>query len=275
MIFLTNGEMYAQSTSIATYNSFAMAQAAPLISMFPSSTWTVVGSTSTVNANVNAPNDKVGGSYLPVYETNGALVSSQSSGGLYAGSILTPVDYDQHGALNVAPVWTGSTATGTVAVGYPLGSTNGLGPSEIGNCLYANSTWLSTGESTNPQYGSFYTLSSILTAPSAAAPVLTASGATGQIWNDHNPLQQPVAVDSGLTLSSSEADLSGASMTIGSGFHPGADSLNYASIDGISGSYNSNTGLLTLSGSATPAAVPGGFGIGYVFHHRRLWHTVD
>ena len=62
-----------------------------------------------------------------------------------------------------------------------------------------------------------------------------------------------VALDSGLTLSDpSNPDLSSATVAIASGFLSG-DTLAFTNELGITGSYNSGTGVLTLSGTATVA----------------------
>ena len=81
-----------------------------------------------------------------------------------------------------------------------------------------------------------------------AAPVVTASGSTGQTFTLGSAA---VAVDSGLTVTSNDTDITGASLTITS-VHSG-DTLHFSSQNGITGSFNSGTGVLTLSGSATPA----------------------
>jgi hypothetical protein len=79
------------------------------------------------------------------------------------------------------------------------------------------------------------------------APVVTPSGATSTFTFGGSA----VAVDSGLTVSSYDNDLSGATVTISAGTLLSGDTLNFTSQNGISGSYASGT--LTLSGSATPA----------------------
>jgi alpha-L-arabinofuranosidase len=59
-----------------------------------------------------------------------------------------------------------------------------------------------------------------------------------------------VSVDSGVKVTSTDTDLTGATVTIGTGFTTG-DTLHFTSASGISGSYAN--GVLTLTGSATPA----------------------
>jgi uncharacterized repeat protein (TIGR03803 family) len=60
-----------------------------------------------------------------------------------------------------------------------------------------------------------------------------------------------VAVDSGVTVSSTDTDLTGATVTISPGTRQSGDLLNFVNQNGISGNYSG--GVLTLSGSATPA----------------------
>ena len=62
---------------------------------------------------------------------------------------------------------------------------------------------------------------------------------------------QTVSVDSAVTVSSFDTDVTGVTMTIGTGYQSGSDTLSFINQNGISGSYAA--GVLTLSGSATPA----------------------
>ena len=59
-----------------------------------------------------------------------------------------------------------------------------------------------------------------------------------------------VAIDSGISVTSSDTDITGASETIAN--DQSGDSLNYTPIDGITIAGNS-AGVLNLTGSATPA----------------------
>ena len=80
-----------------------------------------------------------------------------------------------------------------------------------------------------------------------AAPVVTPSGTT----NTFTVGGSAVAVDSGVTVASYDTDLTGATVTISAGTLQSGDTLNFTNQNGISGSYSG--GVLTLSGSATPA----------------------
>ena len=80
------------------------------------------------------------------------------------------------------------------------------------------------------------------------APVVTA-GATVSYTEQGTA----VVLDSGLTLSDADnTTLASATVSITSGFFAG-DTLNFTNQNGISGSYDSSTGVLTLTGSASVA----------------------
>ena len=64
----------------------------------------------------------------------------------------------------------------------------------------------------------------------------------------------PVAITSTLTVSDADdATLSGATVAITSGLDSGADTLAFTNQNGITGSYNATTGVLTLTGAASLA----------------------
>jgi len=84
---------------------------------------------------------------------------------------------------------------------------------------------------------------------SGATPSFTVTASnTAPIYSPDGPA---VAIDGGLTVSSADADLTGATVTISAGTLQPGDVLNFTNQNGISGSYAG--GVLTLSGSATPA----------------------
>jgi hypothetical protein len=76
-------------------------------------------------------------------------------------------------------------------------------------------------------------------------PVVTASGSMAS----YTAGAAAVAVDPGVTVSSDDSQLTGATVTITNVLS--GDTLNFVNQNGISGTYSS--GVLTLSGSATPA----------------------
>jgi autotransporter-associated beta strand protein len=79
-------------------------------------------------------------------------------------------------------------------------------------------------------------------------PVVTAA-ATASFTGGSNP----VALDPGLSVTDpTNSTISSATVSIGQGFL-GGDTLNFASQNGITGNYNSDTGVLSLSGTASVA----------------------
>ncbi len=84
----------------------------------------------------------------------------------------------------------------------------------------------------------------------AGSVVLTvSSGSTAYVGGGSPP---PVVVDAALTVTGS-ATITGATMSFDTGFVSAQDRLNFATIGTITGSYNTSTGVLTLSGAGTLA----------------------
>ena len=79
-----------------------------------------------------------------------------------------------------------------------------------------------------------------------AAPVVTANQAT-----KNETAGQTVTVDSAVTVTSFDTDVTGATMTISAGTLQAGDTLHFTTQNGITGVYSG--GVMTLSGSATPA----------------------
>ena len=81
------------------------------------------------------------------------------------------------------------------------------------------------------------------------APTVTTSGNLAFTEN-----QGPTAIDGGITVADPDsANLTGATVSITSNFVSAEDVLAFPGLGGISGLYNSGTGVLTLSGSGTVA----------------------
>ncbi|OYD96612.1 hypothetical protein CDG76_07505 [Nostoc sp. 'Peltigera membranacea cyanobiont' 210A] len=81
------------------------------------------------------------------------------------------------------------------------------------------------------------------------APVATATNSAVAYTENATTI-----IDSGITVSDVDsANLSGATVSITSGFASAQDTLAFTNQNGITGNYNSSTGVLTLIGSATIA----------------------
>ncbi|MEH2089637.1 beta strand repeat-containing protein [Nostoc sp.] len=81
------------------------------------------------------------------------------------------------------------------------------------------------------------------------APVATATNSASAYTENAT-----TAIDSGITVSDVDsANLASATVRISSGFISAQDTLGFTNQNGIAGSYNSTTGVLTLTGSSTVA----------------------
>lgn len=183
--FKTADNETATSSNIADYNTFVTAEAAGAsswLSDFVSAgtTWHVIGSTASVNAASNAPND---GS-IPVFDTQGHLIADSSTP-LYGGSLLAPIQYDQNGFYPGFAnfIWTGSTTAGLADDSSTLGSAN----VEVGDSLFTNVDWSSfaaeSASSFSPAHGvDVYALSSPISfspVPEPSALALSAMALLG------------------------------------------------------------------------------------------------
>jgi hypothetical protein len=110
---------------------------------------------------------------------------------------------------------------------------------------YATFGYLATDGSTTATPG----VMTINVAAVNDAPTVTAGSGLSYTEN-----QAATAIAGGLTLSDIDsANLSGATVSITANFASAEDVLAFTAQNGITGSYNSGTGVLTLSGSATVA----------------------
>ncbi len=133
------------------------------------------------------------------------------------------------------------TVTQTVSLGAGDSIEIVANPEYTGSETYKTDN---SGDLTAPVYLAA-TVSPAVVTP--APPVVSTSGSTGQTYTLGG---SAVAVDSGISVTSSDTDITGASETIAN--YQSGDSLNYTPIDGITIASNSG-GVLTLTGSATPA----------------------
>jgi len=169
LVFITDGVYTSTDYSIADYNSEVNAEANAVGSLAAlNTTWTVIGSTPTVNAIDNIGQDPG----VPIYNTAGLLVANDAttnSGGLFSGSIFTPIEYDENGNLHAVFVFTGTNANGVVSYA-PLGP--GFGCCSYGALLgipsHTDSQWVqyTVGSSgCTSCSNSLYAISGILTVP--------------------------------------------------------------------------------------------------------------
>ena len=188
--------------------------------------------------------------------------TSTSSGGVWSSIASLPGSY-----VGLTGVQSGNTVslyatTGTSAAG---GRVNGnslisdtftFNSGTTGNGTFGTPTTLATAGADDGFAGvSFAPAAATISPPSVTAPV--SSGNTFTLGGSN------VAVDSGVEVTAGgDASITGATETI-TNLQTG-DTLNFTNQNGITGSYNSGTGVLTLSGSATPGQLPDGLAVGHV-----------
>ena len=124
-------------------------------------------------------------------------------------------------------------------------------PGEFLNPLYTVTTTGGKLELTiERQGGTFVAINGLSITAAAGAPVVTAAP-TALTYLAGDP---PLTIDSGLTVSDADnADLTGATVSITAGHVPSEDVLEFTDQLGITGSFVSATGVLTLSGTASVA----------------------
>jgi hypothetical protein len=173
LLFVTADEFAATSSSISVYNTDVSNEAAlnPTLAQFDSLngvTWTVIGSTASVSASVNAA------STGSVYTLNGVMVAD-SANSLYSigfsGNLFSAPDITQFAVLQPFVVWTGSGIDGSIS-SQPLGNSGGSG-TVAGGPNTTNFCWISCGAS--DAFSSptpilpLYALSSVITVPASTA----------------------------------------------------------------------------------------------------------
>jgi hypothetical protein len=180
LVFSTDSFTTAFSSDIADYNAFVAAAANSEPALVPlGTTWKALASTPTVAARDNTDTSPTSVS-VPIYNLEGELVAT-SNDDLWDGTILTPIDYDQHG-LPPAPgtklVWTGSELNGTP--NEPLGTDFPF----WGQATLADFNWISSSHGTYmpDKLFALYGVSGVLTVvPEPGSKALAAAGAVAAL----------------------------------------------------------------------------------------------
>jgi len=163
LIFVTSDTTFATSTTIGDYNTFVNTEAAlnATLAAFDTMngvTWSVIGSTPSISASTNAVSTGL------VYNLENIEVASA---GVYGGTLLAAVGYDENGAASTNAVWTGSTTTGGIA-----GGINDLGQTfpNNGYADVATGAWINDGNAVFSNNGlSLYAISSVITVPTSSS----------------------------------------------------------------------------------------------------------
>jgi hypothetical protein len=131
LVFVTSGTRDAESADIADYNDFVNAQAALVTAAgFPTSGWTAMASTESVDARDNTGTNPSGGAGYPIYRVDGVRIADDYNDLWDGGRLAAPLSITQQGDPypNTVPpcasfpyclAWTGTSSIGTA--GSPLG----------------------------------------------------------------------------------------------------------------------------------------------------------
>jgi PEP-CTERM motif len=159
LAFVTNGARNAESLLIGDYNAFVTAQAnqnATLLGL--GTTWSVIGSTSTVDARDNTntnPSSSIG---VPIYRLDGVKVADNNAD-LWDGALLDSISLNQNGAVMMGAVWTGTGTNGVGVNPFQLG----VSETQYGVLTATNNTWISFGSDLSDGTLRMYAMSAVLT----------------------------------------------------------------------------------------------------------------
>ncbi len=95
-----------------------------------------------------------------------------------------------------------------------------------------------------------------------SSPVVTAS----KSYSDYAQIN-PMTIDSNITVTDADTNVTGARVSIGDGYVSSEDYLNYTTLNGITGSYSMTTGILTLTGNRS------GSDYQYAFRNVTYWNS--
>ena len=181
------------------------------------------------------------------------------TGGFFAGDTLT-IDGATSGAIidgggTIDYAFSGSTLTLSgvdtladyqTALDSVTFSSTSLNPTDFGADLTRTISWQATSGALTST-----AVTSTVDVTGVDQPPVLSNGGNTATYTIGGAAQ---AVDAGLAVSDPDSlDLAGATVSISGGLHTG-DTLNFTTQNGIAGSYNAISGVLTLTGSATVAA---------------------
>jgi Bacterial Ig domain/Calx-beta domain len=210
----------------------------------------VATATITVNAVNDPPSFTIAANPPPVSQDAPAQTVNNFATNISPGA---PNESGQVLTFNVTP--NGSTGTLTFSTAPAINSSTGALTYTPTNGTNGTATFNVTlsdnGSNTPPNSNTSGVQSFTITVNSPnASPVVTTTA--GNLAYTENA--GAVAIDTGLTVTDSDnANLTGATVAITAGFVSAQDTLAFTNQLGITGNYNSGTGVLTLTGTTTVA----------------------
>ncbi|HEU5130669.1 MAG TPA: Ig-like domain-containing protein, partial [Pyrinomonadaceae bacterium] len=204
---------------------------------------------ATVSFNITAVNDPpsfvIAADPPPVNQDAGPQTVLNFATSISAG----PNETGQTLTFNLSP--TGTTGTLTFSTAPAIDATTGTLTYTATNGTNGTASFSVTlsdnGGGTNTSAPQSFTITVV---PPNATPVVTTTA--GNLSYTENA--GAVVIDSGVTVTDSDnTDLVGATVAITAGFVSAQDTLAFTNQLGITGNYNSGTGVLTLTGTTTVA----------------------
>ena len=178
LVFVTADGYAAYDSNLADYNSEVNTEADSVAALDAlGTTWLDIGSTSSENAIANIGQDPG----IPIYNLDGQLVADDGTGkpgGLFLGSLINPVMFEENGEFSSAVVWTGTQPDGAYEPGYCLGCFS----DEVvfGYSYAASSNWVDDSMALIVNYDtgqnilySLYAISGVITVPTPEPATVT------------------------------------------------------------------------------------------------------
>jgi len=169
-VFVTANARTAESSDIASYNTFVNDDAGGATYDGTTVLWKAIGSTATVNAR-----DNVGGygTHVPVYLVTGTRVANELTTeadgfGLWSGTLLNQISVSIEGTdVGEDAVWTGSNVDGTASTLHYLGANLG---SVFGRTTRITEFWIAYQSDDITESHRVYALSETLTVSAVPEP---------------------------------------------------------------------------------------------------------
>jgi hypothetical protein len=183
LVFVTADTYTATDSNIADYNAEVSAEANSVAALQAlDTTWSVIGSTSSVDAITNIGQDPG----VPIYDLEGNLIAADATtgtGGLFSttsvsGTLFDPIQYTEDGGLSASSdVFTGTTYAGNVNPSYPGRVFGGGGAlAFVGDTADDNDGWIYAAAIAPNDLLPLYAISGELTVPSSTPePATTAT----------------------------------------------------------------------------------------------------
>lgn len=140
LVFVSQDRRDLGTTDLSVYNAWltSEADAVPELAAL-NTTWTMIGSSPTVDARDNTDTNPTSAAGVPIYNLAGLRVANNNAD-LWDGSIQNPININETGTANTAftHVWTGSTTSGVTFLSFGVGASQ----TSQGTYMDTGGTWI-------------------------------------------------------------------------------------------------------------------------------------